>query len=518
MPDDALIWGPLRVDNPFARSLRRPWQESSRVGAIKKGRENGPRVRNSKWRRRQELQSIMSLKSGLAKDMVVHHRHQQFKLVSAKFSYGMLHSGPTRLLRLNPKPNLIFVATRVPFPAVTGHYLRTLNILRGLTEHFDVCFFGFHDKDAAQAASAEAERAMRAICEEVYIEHVGAERSRIRLIWDLLSSALTLRPFVAAKYHSASMHRAIRATLRSRNVALVHADSLPSGQYLAGIAVPKLLTNHNIEYVRLWSYASIQRSRIKKIAFQIQATLTKRYERRMLLAAGNCVVVSAADGEALAQLAPEARFFLVNNGTDTSYPPLPLPPSGSHTALWVGGMNDVYNREAVNYFANEILPQIRTQVPQFRWRVVGRDPPKSLVDLAADPNSGVELAGFVADLRREYADAAIVVVPLTSGGGTKLKVLEAMAMGRAVVTTPIGAEGIAVRDGLEMEIADSAKAFTSKTIRLLLDARRAAHMASAARALAERSYDWRAVNRDMHDAVRLVIEAATIREQSACAG
>jgi glycosyltransferase involved in cell wall biosynthesis len=432
--------------------------------------------------------------------------------------YAALRPQPLRFLRLNPKPNLVFVATRVPFPPVTGHYLRTLNILKGLAEHFDVSFFGFHDKGGTSAAFAEAEGAMRRICETVHIERVGAECSRLQLMWDLLSSTLTLRPFVAAKYHSASMQRAIHATLQNRDVALVHADSLPSGQYLAGIAHPKLLTNHNIEYVRLSSYASIQRSWLKKVVFRIQATLTKRYERQMLLAAGNCVVVSEADGRALAQLAPEVRFFLVNNGTDTSYAPLPLPPSGNHTALWVGGMNDVYNREAVNYFANSILPRIRTQVPQFRWRVVGRDPPKSLVDLAADPDSGVELAGFVEDLRNEYAAAAVVVVPLTSGGGTKLKVLEAMAMGRAVVTTPIGAEGIAVCDGVEMEIADSAEAFSSKTARLLLDPQRAAYMATAARALAERSYDWRAVNRDMHDAVRHVIEAATMPEQSACAG
>ena len=119
------------------------------------------------------------------------------------------------------------------------------------------------------------------------------------------------------------------------------------------------------------------------------------------------------------------------------------------------------------------------------------------------------------DLRREYSAAAVVVVPLTSGGGTKLKVLEAMAMGRAVVTTPIGAEGIAVREGVEMEIADSPEAFAQKTERLLLDPQRAANMAAAARVLAERSYDWHAINRDMHDAVRRVIESAARVEKSA---
>jgi polysaccharide biosynthesis protein PslH len=432
--------------------------------------------------------------------------------------YAALRSKLPRFFRLNPKPNLIFIATRVPYPAVTGHYLRTMNILRGLAEHFDVFFFGFHDKAGAPAAFAEAEEAMRKICIGVYIERVGAERSELRLMWDLLSSALRLRPFIAAKYHSTSMHRAILSTLRSHEIAIVHADSLPSGQYLAKITHPKLLTNHNIEYARLSTHASIQRSWLKKLALSVQSTLTKRYEREMLLAAGNCVTVSEADRKALLQLAPETRFFLVKNGADTSRPPLP-PPSDSCIGVWVGGMNDAYNCEAVKYFASAILPRVRAEVPRFRWRVVGRDPPKLLVDLAADPKSGIELAGFVEDILREYAGAAIVLVPLTSGGGTKLKVLEAMAMGRAVVTTPIGAEGITARDGVEMEIADSAAEFARKTVRLLLDPQRAALIAAAARALAERSYDWRVINHDMLEAVRQVIGAATNQGQSVpCVG
>jgi polysaccharide biosynthesis protein PslH len=393
-----------------------------------------------------------------------------------------------------------------------------MNILKGLADHFNVRFFGFYDKDAATPTNAEALQAMKEICESVHIERVGAEGSALRFTWDLLSSALTLRPFVAAKYHSATMHRAISSTLHSDEIVVVHADSLPSGQYLKGIALPKLLTNHNTEYLRLSTYASIQQSWPKKLAFWLQAALTKRYERQILLSVGNCVVVSEGDQEELSRLAPATRFFLVKNGADTSRPPLSAPPSGNCTAVWVGGMNDVYNREAVKYFAGAILPIIRTQMPKFRWRVVGRNPPKLLVELAADPNSGVELAGFVDDIRREYADAGVVVVPLTSGGGTKLKVLEAMAIGRPVVTTPIGAEGIAVRDGLEMEIADSAEEFALKTVRLLLDPLHAAHMAAAARALAEKYYDWRAVNRDMHDAVRHVIDAANMRERPTCAG
>lgn len=406
---------------------------------------------------------------------------------------------------MKTKPYLVFIATRVPHPPVTGHYLRTINIVRGLAEHFSILFFAFHDKRASAAARADAERAMSTYCESVFLEEVPAEKSRMRLIWDLLISTATLRPFVARKYRSRRMRRAIGDALTNKNVVLAHGDSLPSGQYLEHLSCPTLLTNHNVEYLRLASYAQIETSHIMRFAYRIQARLTRQYERTLLREIKNCVVVSESDGRELARLAPGIRLFVVPNGTDASRPPLPAPPAGSKTAIWVGGMNDEYNREAVLYFARNVMPIIRTEMPDFRWRVVGRDPPPALIKMAAVAESGIELVGFVNDLAQYYADSAIVVVPQTSGGGTKLKILEAMAMGRAIVTTPIGAEGIPVSDGVTMEIADSPVQFAAKTVALLRDPTSAARIAAAARALIEQSYDWNSVNAEMRQAVQCVI-------------
>ena len=416
---------------------------------------------------------------------------------------------------MKPKPYLIFVATRVPHPPVTGHFLRTMNIVRGLAEHFSILFFAFHDKRASAAARADAESAMMKYCESVFIEEVPAEKSRARCIWDILISTATLRPFVARKYRSRRMRRAIGDALRTKDVVLAHGDSLPSGQYLQHLSCPTLLTNHNVEHLRLSSYARIQTSHIMRFAYQIQARLTKRYERTLLREVHNCVVVSESDRQELARLVPGIRLFVVPNGTDASRPALPAPPAGNKTAIWVGGMNDEYNREAVLYFAKDILPIIRTEVPDFRWRVVGRDPPPALVKMAALAASGIELVGFADDLGQHYSDSAIAVVPLTSGGGTKLKTLEAMAMGRVIVTTPIGAEGIPVSDGVTMEIANSPGQFAAKTIALLRDSARAARIAAAARALIEQSYDWRAINAEMHQAVQSVIADAAARKRTA---
>lgn len=410
---------------------------------------------------------------------------------------------------MKSKPNLLFVATRVPYPPVTGHYLRTLNILRGLGEHFSVHFFGFRDKHGSAADEARADEALRRICATIHIEAVGAERSNARLLRDLLTSLLTLQPFTAAKYRSRTMRRAVHTALNAYPVALAHADSLQSGQYLEGVRVPRLLTNHNVEYLRLLSYAARQRSWVLRLALRLQAGLTRRFERRMLRELGHCVVVSESDRLELARLVPGTRFFVVRNGADTSLPPLPPAEPSVRTALWVGGMNDPFNREGVLHFASHILPRIREQIPDFRWRVVGRDAPPQLLTLASDPSTGVDLAGFVPSVREAYEQSAVVVVPLLSGGGTKLKVLEAMAMGRAVVTTPVGAEGIEARDGLEMEIAATDEEFARRTVGLLRDSARRDHIAAAARELAEREFSWEVVNRQMLAAVQCTIERAS---------
>lgn len=242
-----------------------------------------------------------------------------------------------------------------------------------------------------------------------------------------------------------------------------------------------------------------------RLALRLQALLTKSYERRMILSIGNCVVVSEGDQAELTRLAPSARYFLVHNGTDTSSPALPPPHPAIHTALWVGGMNDPFNRDAVLHFAFKILPRIRVKIPCFRWLVVGRDPPNTLRKLASDPSSGVDLAGFLPTVREAYEKSTIVVVPLLSGGGTKLKVLEAMAMGRAIVTTPIGAEGIPARDAVDMEIAANDDEFVERVIGLFQDPIRRDRIAAEARLLAERQYAWEVVNHQMYVAVQAVI-------------
>lgn len=381
--------------------------------------------------------------------------------------------------------------------------------MKGLADRYDIYFLGFFDRGTSAAAAAEVTAALRSFCVDVYAEHVRSERSAAWLMVDLATSLLTWKPFVAIKYHSPKLATALRQVLERNSIALVHADSLPSGVYLVGLQPPGLLTNHNVEFVRLRRHADLHRVWPMRYFLRLQAYLLRRFELAMVRSIGSCVVVSDADRSLLHGLVPDAAYFVVNNGADASGLPLPARAAGEPTVLWVGGMSDPYNREAVQYFFDEILPLIRRRVPQLRWRVVGSHPPRALVAAATNAaETGVELTGFVANVRAEYERADLVVVPVISGGGTKLKVLEAMAMGRAVVTTPVGAEGIDARAGVEFEIAESARSFAQHVVGLLSDPTRRHAMAAAGRALIERSYDWRVVNAQMRHAVSATIARA----------
>jgi glycosyltransferase involved in cell wall biosynthesis len=157
--------------------------------------------------------------------------------------------------------------------------------------------------------------------------------------------------------------------------------------------------------------------------------------------------------------------------------------------LFTGTLNHPPNAEGIEWFADEAWPAIRARLPDAKLLVVGREPPRSVTRLGSRP--GIEVVGPVADMREWYARATAVVVPLLSGGGSRLKILEALACGRAVASTSAGAEGLDLAPGRELVIADGGEAFAGATLRLLGDPPLRGALAAAGRSAAETRYDWR---------------------------
>jgi glycosyltransferase involved in cell wall biosynthesis len=215
------------------------------------------------------------------------------------------------------------------------------------------------------------------------------------------------------------------------------------------------------------------------------------------------VAVSNADAETLRGICPGARTAVVPNGVDTEY----FTPRGagdSPTLVFTGGMNMFANRDAVEWFLHEIWPSIRARVPGARFVAIGQRPsPRLLEAVAADPS--IEAPGHVPDVRPWVARAAVYVVPMRVGGGTRLKVLDAMAQRKALVCTSLGAEGIEADDGQHFVRADSAREFSDRVVDLLQNPSRRLELAAAARARVEERYAWPVIGRRLADAYDVAI-------------
>jgi glycosyltransferase involved in cell wall biosynthesis len=216
------------------------------------------------------------------------------------------------------------------------------------------------------------------------------------------------------------------------------------------------------------------------------------------------VFVSQPDEKLLNERVPGLCTAIVPNGVDIEYF-MPNQGPDAPALIYTGGMNMFANRDAVMFFLSDIWPLIRTRVPGVRFYAVGQDPPRELSALAErDPQ--VVVTGYVTDVRPLVRDASVYVVPLRVGGGTRLKVLDAMAMGKAMVSTSIGCEGLDVRPDEHLLVADTPEQFADRTVALLEDKNRRFSLGRAARELVERRYSWRTIGGQLLDAYRMAIE------------
>jgi len=215
----------------------------------------------------------------------------------------------------------------------------------------------------------------------------------------------------------------------------------------------------------------------------------RRYETEACRRMDKVVVVSQADRIALQRLLPGVESAVVPNGVDTSYYlPAHMEKESDTSLVFTGKMDFRPNVDAVLWFGQKVWPLIQQDVPKARFNVVGRDPHPRLRPLRGLP--GITVTGYVEDIRPHIAEAGVYVVPLRVGGGTRLKVLEAMSMSKAIVSTSLGCEGIDMMPGLELLIADEPRSFAKKAVSLMQDRERRIELGLAARRLVEARYDW----------------------------
>jgi len=296
----------------------------------------------------------------------------------------------------------------------------------------------------------------------------------------------------AHPYFYPELAQAIRSIVVEQEIDVLQIEHSFLEAYRS--AIPKglrcrtILSLHNVgsrQYLRI---AKTQTALMARISYRLKSFLIKSMEASSVGSFDHCLVVSPEEARLLKSAVPAAKLSIIENGVDcANLRPLVAPLNTAHL-LFVGVIGYPPNADAVVYFCKSILPLIRRAVPEARLTVIGHAPPIEVQQLAS--SSEVVVTGFVNDPIPYYASASVCVVPLRAGGGTRLKILEAMALGRPVVTTSIGCEGLDVTDGEHLLIGNTGEDFARQVLRLLREPELRHRIIVAARSLVEKRYDW----------------------------
>jgi sugar transferase (PEP-CTERM/EpsH1 system associated) len=396
---------------------------------------------------------------------------------------------------------VLVVTHGVPYPPHGGAKLRDLNTIRCLAREHSVCLLSLV-WDPQELRDLPR---LREYCD--HVDAVSTRRSVGERMVALGKAVVSARPLAAAAFYRDEMARKIRRLLEERRVDLVVFEQIYVAPYIDALPAPRtartVLSLHNVAAHQYRSMVGTRAGGVHQALAVPKWRLISAMERRYTGLVDHCIVVSAREAGFLRAMHPHVPTSVVENGVDTvAYRPLEEP-DGGNALLFVGRMQYAPNVDAVRYVCRRILPAVRRVVPDARLYVVGPEPPRLVTRLAGD--DAVVVTGGVPDVRPYYQRARIAIVPLRAGGGTRLKILEAMALGRAVVSTSIGCEGLEVRDREHLLIADTDASFAAGVIELLQSRDLRERLARNARRLVESRYDWEIVNRTLSDVYRRVL-------------
>ena len=390
-----------------------------------------------------------------------------------------------------PRPRLLFVSPRFLFPMDQGGKIRTGNILRGLHGGaFDITLASPAPADAAKFAVDIA-----AACDR-FVSWPEQPPSRLNRAIALADKLPVAAATDRSRAGSAVVARALTGKPDVVVVDFPHADVLMPRT----IDAASVMFTHNVEAEIFERHAERTRG-LWRMVWADQSRKMRRFEADVLSRYGTTIAVSKRDAAALVKRYAPPVVEDIDTGVDLDFfafqPPEAAPDPGADggTLVFTATMSWAANVEGIHFLLDDVWPRLLAKRPRLRAVIIGRNPPASLSDKIRERGLDVTLTGFVDDIRPHVAASHVYVIPLFVGSGTRIKAFEAMAMGRPVVSTTLGIEGLEVTDGEHFLRADDASEFTSAILGLLDDAGRRARLARAARDLMEAKFSWSEVAR-----------------------
>ena len=377
--------------------------------------------------------------------------------------------------------HVLQLAPRVCWPLDTGAKLRNYHLARVLSLDARMTLLAFGDSSSAELR-------------DVYDEIVTVPRGSGYSLGKLLRGAVGRTPLPLLNYTSQEMTDAVSRLFTENEFDVVQVESIHLMNYLRTIRTSAkralvICDWHNIESELMQRYSEQEKSAPRRAYARRTARLMKDFEQRALSEFDAHIAVSGRDAAKLRAINPAAKAFVIENGVDSSYYGLEESESPARNRIvFVGSMDYHANVEGVVMFARNVWPAVHQQKPELVFTIVGKDPAPAVHELSSI--AGIEVTGSVEDVRPYYRASIAAVVPLNVGGGSRLKILEALAASVPVVSTTLGAEGLDVRDRENILIADGEGRLTKAVIDLVNDEGLRAHLVSGGHALVAERYDW----------------------------
>ncbi|EMA44813.1 glycosyltransferase [Halococcus saccharolyticus] len=382
--------------------------------------------------------------------------------------------------------NVCFCTHRIPYPPNSGGRAETFGIIEGLVDRgHDLQLISYCD-DTDQARAMES--AVGCTVQPV----AGLPNRTPR---NLAANVFTREPLPVMKARTTEYTAAVEATLDRADIVHLHALQTSHLASSLGDDTPTVIRFNNVKSTIYRQYARYTNNPAKAAYAFLQYRKTRQFEGAIPQESGLTLTITAEDRDRLRQYGAGGRIEVLPAGVDLSQFEPATVDSDPDRITFFGSMDYHPNEDAAVWFVEEVLPRIRAELPDAVVEIVGKDPTDAVA--ALDAVEGVTVTGFVEDIHTYIDRASVVVIPIRVGTGVRMKALHAMAMGKPMVTTPVGIQGIDVEDGRHVSVAEDASSFATATLELLSDPERQRRYARNARRLIETNHDWTTIVREL---------------------
>lgn len=407
---------------------------------------------------------------------------------------------------------ILWVKANKILPVTSGGDIRSYHIARQLEKRHQLTFLSYYDgpRDTAYEAELKARFPLA-----VPMATGKREKGALGRLLDYVAHGLDPAPYAVSRFECRSVRRFLRRWLLERRSDVVVCDFLDAAvNFPRDCSIPSILFQHNVEaeiWRRHWLTAS---NPVKRLMYRMEFQKMSAYEQAAVKRFSHVIAVSEHDAELMCPSVDRSRMTVVPTGVDLErFRPDPDTRVVDRLVMFVGAMDWQPNIDAVEYFCHDIWPEIKRRLPDARFRIVGRNPDPRLTRFACE---SIEFTGLVPSVVEHLREAAVVVVPLRIGGGTRLKIYEAMAVGKAVVSTRVGAEGLDVHHGRDILLAAEPREFARAVVTMLESGEARRPYEQAARDLASQ-YDWTVIANRFAEVLERAVGAAQAPAVESCA-